>query len=71
MAIGIIYLIGMLFAAGLLILLAAYEKNVMKDNIDDFPLAMILSIGSWIAVVFLIWAFKDDYEYMLKNKFDL
>lgn len=65
----IIYLVGVILAAVVLVLLGLYYKNVEGENIEDFPAAILLCIGSWVTVILMFSAYKEPYKYIFKNGF--
>jgi len=69
MIIGYIYFSGIIVAVILLSILAYYESRVKKENVDDLPAAFLMAVGSWMAVVAFILAYKETFKKILNSGF--
>lgn len=67
MALFVVYIIGVVVAVALLSILAYYEKYVLNESIEDFPTAILMSVGSWIMAIVFYLVYRESY----KKIFDL
>ena len=68
MVLTVIYFSGVLIALLLISILAHYMKK-NGDDIDDYPLAMCLSILSWLTIILFLVAYKQKYKTIFENTF--
>ena len=62
-----IYMVGVVVSALLLIMLAIYEKRKGED-VSEFPASIILTFFSWITVLGLLYAYRDQFKNMFKKQ---
>ena len=64
-----IYTIGLIIAVLLLSLLSIYYSKFEDSKIEDFGLAMIITLLSWLTVFMLLFSYWDKYKILFDNVF--